>query len=94
MKRFFMIAAVCAAMLSTAASAHADYVCGLDRLKNEYLSVRIQPAGSAIEVSRLSPGTFVAAEGSPQDGWIKISIPGRPPGGWVPAKNVCPGQPR
>jgi hypothetical protein len=94
MKKLFVTAAVCIGMLVAAARAQADYVCRLDALNNDYLSVRIQPAGSAIEVARLSPNTFVTVEGSPQEGWVKVSVPGRPPGGWVFARNICPGQPQ
>jgi hypothetical protein len=92
MKSPFVIAALCAAMLSTA-GAHAEQVCGLDALKNEYLSVRIEP-GSAIEVSRVPADAFVAVVEPAKDGWIKISYPGHPPDGWVPAEKVCPGPPR
>ena len=94
MKNFIVAAAVCIGMVLAATTAQADFVCRLDTLNNDYLSVRVQPAGSAIEVARLSPNTFVTVEGSPQEDWVKVSIPGRPPGGWVFARNICPGQPQ
>jgi hypothetical protein len=91
MNKLFMIAAVCAAMLVPALPVRADFVCNLDG-PNSFASVRSRPAGPT-EVGRLGPRTLIVRSSS-QNGWVKITVPGRPVDGWVMERQTCPGQPR
>jgi hypothetical protein len=93
MKRPFLIAAACVAILLFASPGHADFVCRLNKLDGDFLSVRVGADPGSIELARLDPGVIVqVVEISPDGVWKKITSPGHP-SGWVLANNICPGMP-
>ena len=94
MKKLFFIAAACAGMLLVGSPGHADFVCRLNELSKDFLSVRVGPDPGSIELTRLPPEAVVqVVERSPEGVWTKIISPGRP-SGWVPADKICPGLPQ
>jgi uncharacterized protein YraI len=76
--------------LASTIAARAEYVCGLNALGYEYLSLRTGPGTFYPAIRRVPPGAFVVVRDR-QEGWAQVELPANVKG-WVSKKFLCPGQ--
>lgn len=99
MQRIILASAALIALFIGARSLRAEFVCGLNPLNHEYLSLRSGGGTQFIEVMRLPPNAPVAItpqqQGcTQQTGWLRVAIPPSHIEGCAARQFICPGAPK